>query len=286
MKVMAIKKDNSSSPDVSSPRRAPEFDVAIAHSLERVKQKSLVLWQQVQDNIRDPETACFGEMWYDAASGGLCPLDGTNGNKNCDIRQYCEGAYVEAQARIFARKEAALTSVLITVLPVKEKAKRSKFNIPAKIMRGKWNDTGKYQRTGYCAQNRPVDRALEQLVDVLGNPATLPKIWNPVNFNTKYGSLGKLVLSRTASYTSIIVDGQTVMRCWTNANNCMLVDVIGPLVLPLNSIKGLGKIILIPAGSVKKLRPCTHRFVLSFSSGLQLETIGAIGGFIRMFYKA
>jgi hypothetical protein len=270
-------------------RREPEYDISIQHAIERIRTRSK------HDAEQAVASECFGEMWY-SKTEGLCPMDGTNGNENCPLRNDCEAAYIEAQARIAAKLEQLNAPAPVAQLPpptpaapTKEakaptKKPRQRKRIDPNSTRGKWKDTDKYKRLGYCPQNRPIDKALAQLVEVLGNPATLPKVWSPRGFDEKYGGLGRIVLSRASSYTSIIVDGLTVMRCWTNANTCMLVDIVTELVKPFGTIDGITKVIPIPEGSAKKSLPCTHRFVLYFSASMHTETIGAIGALVRMVY--
>lgn len=266
------------------PKQRPEYVAAISKAKKRHPQLAVLI----------EKTECFAVLWKDDV--GICPNDGKNGEL-CEIRSQCQQAWDEAQVRVRVAEEVEKVSpeIVEQVRVTEEKAQRKKarrkprdkrsLRHQEETTRGKWKGTGKYQRLGYQNLGRPVDHALVALIDALGKPKVLPKMWNPVDFKTKYGELGRIVLSQTVSYTSVICDGHTVLRFWTNAGGCAIIDIVPELVSPIGSIKGVGKVTAIPDGSKKKLRPCTHRFLLPFGSSTHKDTLGTIGNMVRMAFR-
>jgi hypothetical protein len=235
-----------------------------------------------------PKTDCFGRSWADQE--GVCPVA-----TDCDLAKYCEHLYNEVGERIRLQNElkGLPPAVLDQVLAQKAKdalreevedAKKRKLDKskappaapapPRTPPRGIHKGTGKYQRLGYTYQGRPVDEALAVVLDRLGRPPVLPKNWNPTNFFKNYASLGRLVISQTASYTAFLVDGVTVMRFWTNAGTHALVDMVTELTDQVKQIitKKKGVVIAqVPDGSKKKLKPCTFRLQMSGTTDEQKQ---------------
>lgn len=232
------------------------------------------------------QTECFGWMWKDES--GICPVA-----KECDLASACARTYEEVQLRVAAAKEleqhdpAALEQAKMaetkaavkanedleadaqSAAKPKDKGRKLDKKVKVAVVRGKWKGTGKFARTGYVNQARPVDIALQRMLVVFEDPPVLPMNWNPTNFATKWAPLGKLLTSRTSSYHAFLVNGVCVLRYWTNSANHALIDVVPEL---LDRVKNLPVLNLQPVspGSLKKHRPCTYRFMLSATDKLEV----------------
>lgn len=261
-------------------------------------------------------TECFVVMWKDEIS--VCP------ERGCELRKQCQTGFQEAVYQISVSRPLpplttaeTPTAVLHTdsspvtsskskkstkkqiivpqlqapapVLAPKPKAKvkkAPKTKKPAtEVVRGRWKGTGKFQRLGYQPLNRPVDHALATFLNALGQPARLPTKWSPIDFAVKFGQLGRIVLSQTASYTSVIVDGSTVCRFWVNAGGCAIIDIVDDLVKAVKTIPGVMNVAPVSPGSAKKLSPCTHRFELAFGAGTPNSVLQTLANYIRMAYR-
>ena len=132
---------------------------------------------------------------------------------------------------------------------------------------------------------RPVDKALAHLLEGLGNPPILPKGWHHTQFDEHYSKLGRMLVSQTTSYTSVMVDGNVLLRFWTNAGGCALIDFDPAITGLFAAFKTHTRITEIPPGSKKKLAPCTHRVLLGLGATTHQEILALLGAQIRMAYK-
>lgn len=222
------------------------------------------------------QTPCFAKLWKDEA--GVCPETG------CDIRLQCQNAWEEAQVLVQI-KPAQTHSVSPPVVKKKRRKRVVTIKTVEEKKRGKWKGSGKYQRLGYQSADRPVDRMLTLFLDAMGNPNKLPQYWSYKGFTEKYKQLGRLVLSQTASYTSVIVDGHSILRFWTNAGNCAIIDIVPELAKAVSSIKGMPALTEIPEGVRAKSKPCTHRFELTFRYPVCEGILKTIGAMLQMAYR-
>lgn len=266
-------------------------------------------------------TPCFVKLWME--NGEPCPE-----RERCGLAKQCEEGYKHALVQIDTKhlapqKEAQVPDLVAQHLPpIKPQKQPGKKMIsvpdlstpkakvaqpkkaPAKpkkkrkrsepsVIRGKWRGTGKFNRLGYTASGRPVDEALKAFLDGLGQPPRLPTVWSPVDFAVKYGHLGRLLISQTASYTRVLIDGRTVCNFWTNAGGCALIDLAEELVnaakripgMPIIDRLGAGQWKGLSASTIKKAGSCTHRFELTFGGGPQTEILSALGAMIRMLSR-
>lgn len=208
------------------------------------------------DDVRDQK--CFGWLWEDEFV--VCPEDGKNGNL-CPLRESCKSIWNKVQIERVAR---AKPKPEFGIRYGEEKKKRA-----LKIERNKNKDNSRYDRLGYQNWNRPVDRLVDVFVQALGNPPVLPRIFNSVNFQTKYGYLGACAITQTANYHGVYHHGILVARFWTITGRTALVDVVPevvPSLLRASSISDgdfggrfLTKPKKISAKTLKKTKPCTHR---------------------------
>lgn len=263
------------------------------------------------------ETSCFIVTWKDQM--GVCP------ERYCALRVQCQTGYEDALHQISLARPVAATADVVevgatvlhtdasSVAPASKKSNKKHIVVPQvpqpkpkvakpkaqqqpakpkrprkkmhEIQRGRWKGTGKFKRLGYQPLNRPVDQALAVFLDALGQPKRLPTVWSPNDYAIKFGHLGRLVVSQTASYTSVIADGATVCRFWVNAGGCALIDIVDDLVNVVKTIPGITLVEPVPAGSAKKHSPCTHRFELAFGAGTPIAVLQTLANYIRMAYR-
>ncbi len=256
-------------PPMGGDDRPPEFKSVVDEA-----------WRRASDTLRPliAKSTCFGHLWQD--NTGPCPEA-----PHCDIAQQCERVYLQVREPKPVVPPEPAPAARPPTLSDPGAPKPRRRGRPPKVLRGKWKDTGKYQRLGYQNVGRPVDQALAHFIQALGSPAALPKVWSPIHFEKKYAALGRLVISQTASYTSVIIDGNTVVRFWTNAGNCALIDVVPELFKVVQTIKGTGSVYQVPAGCEKKLRPCSHRFELTFGASLCEDVLTMLAGVVKMAYR-
>lgn len=197
------------------------------------------------------DTPCFGWMWVDEDDGSTCP------EEDCALRSYCR--HVWQMDRVRVGQETRRSQHTSATAPKQSKS-----------VRGKWKGTGKYARRGYQDLGRPVDRLVKAWKKGLGNPPHLPPVWSPVNFQSKFGHLGRVVMSATTSYHALLYDGVIIARLWNNAATRAIVDVVPELVTPL---RGYAESVVRPREGkppieapvpcseklYPKVRPCTYR---------------------------
>jgi hypothetical protein len=321
MKAVAMSVDNDENqnrstalppimPNVIVMETRPEYLDAIKRAKQREPHQAAMIEQ----------TQCFVKLWME--NGELCPE-----RSRCGLAVQCEDGYKHALVQIDTKHLAPKTQAQVPDLvaqhlppikpqkngnkkmisvpasqakaaakaqkaPAKPKKKRRKRSEPS-VARGKWRGTGKFNRLGYTSSGRPVDEALKAFLDGLGQPPRLPTVWSPVDFVVKYGHLGRLLISQTASYTRVLIDGRTVCNFWTNAGGCALVDLAEELVNAAKRIPGMPIIDKLGHGqwkglsqsSIKKAGTCSYRFELTFGGGPQTDILSALGAMIRMLSR-
>lgn len=73
----------------------PDYDKAITKALLRIKHPVLNSIAKVSN--------CFGVSWYRDEEN--CPHDGVDGRARCHVRQECEIAYIDGNARVKVRED-------------------------------------------------------------------------------------------------------------------------------------------------------------------------------------
>jgi hypothetical protein len=261
--------------------------------------------------LREPHNAvtmtreCFVRLWNDGQT--VCDEAG------CTLRSQCKSGYEEALVQLTAKPaqpapvaKKAPAVLLKTVKAIKQDVKQPrKRPMPPKagkprkrseepqVMRGKWRGTGKFQRLGYQKLNRPVDDALNAFLGGLQESCghkdiplpMLPRVWSPIGFDQKYGQNGPLMMSQTASYTTIYYRGNVVVRFWVNAGGCATIDIIDTLVNAVKSIQGIGEIKPAEPGTLRKIRPCTYQIKLALGGGSRSDVLKTLGSWIGMMYR-
>lgn len=226
-----------------------------------------------EHSVRIAQSECFAVLWKDEA--GECLMT------ECELRGACQEAYIIANNPSEIVEETQ--NVVRSTRKIKEeKAKHRKLRKGPLQERNKWQGTGKYTRQGYTQLGRPVDTALRYLIDGLGNPPTLPKGWHHVHFDEHYKKLGRLLISQSASYTSVMIDGKVVLRFWTNSNYSSLIDFSTEIYAIMQVFKKVGQIVSVTDGNRKKLFPCEYRTSLGFGGSLHEELLRGIGRQIQM----
>lgn len=247
-----------------------------AAEIDKAKRRYPNLLVQIQ------QSDCFAALWQD--EGGTCPLI------HCELRAACQethnAVHDPAPAPVVEKPAAPAATVKSKKnLFGHDKVKRRGLGSITDKKRNKWLGTGKYQRQGYVSMGRPVDQALGHLIAGLGNPTILPKGWHHTQFEEHYKKLGRLLLSQTSSYTSVMVDGRVLLRFWTNAGGCAIVDFAPEIRTIVTAFKPLGRPVPVPDGSKKKLAPCEYRTQLNLGSTTHKEMLTLLGAQICMAYK-
>lgn len=219
--------------------------------------------------------ACFAISWKDER--GTCDQAA-----NCAASVRCHEAWREAQ--ILQREvlhrpriaEAAPAEEPVHALPEKVAARPKRMGKPKPHT---------HQRLSYAPMQRPVDEAVAHFIRAIGDPAVLPEGWQPTELVDDHERFGRCMLSRTQSYTSVLIDGSMVCRFWTNASSKACVDVADELVRPLTKI--VGRVGELPDGVKKKSRPCTHRVDIKFRDATSRDTVAKLAdAVVRTYHLA
>lgn len=187
------------------------------------------------------DTPCFGILWEDES--GVCP------ENDCVLRKNC--------SNIFNSQKAWELDI------VASESTKIKPN--------------KYERNEYASLGRSVDELIRIFVHTLGYPKELPKRWS-------YHKLARgeykerVLMSKMASYHSLIVDQEMVCRFWTNAASYAIVDVSSKLATLL--IEKKYNISKIPEKSLIKSKPCQYRIYC-----LSEDDAALIANYIKELYK-
>lgn len=195
-------------------------------------------------------TPCFVALWKDE-NGSVCP------EKECDIRSYCRAGWqlYQLDSASVVKKEKQVLEVPL------EPVKKRKHKV--------------HKRRGYSPLGRKVDSLLVSFLSVFGKLPKLPVSWDGKDYEQKFSHLGKITMSATASYHSILYEGVVIARFWTNSPTTALVDIVeelvGPVVVALNAFDGAySKPQKTPEKNWKKHRPCTHRVRVRDERGARL----------------
>lgn len=197
---------------------------------------------------------CFAVRWTDES--GICEYAGT-----CAAAKKCAATWREAmllhtplEPRKLVRPSMRLAVLPTRVQPAVAPPPAAPAPAPKRRKRAKATST--------VRQLRPVDRAAERFLNGLGTPDALPAHWRHETLEQEHKRRGRMVISRTASFVSVLIDGVMRLRFWTNAAGRALVDVVDELVPAMLAVTGAVE--EIPEGSKKKSRPCTYRITLVF----------------------
>lgn len=130
------------------------------------------------------------------------------------------------------------------------------------------NTFHKYMRIGHMDEDRLCDRLSRYCFDKLSGDI-LPPRWRyngPEKFIERFG--GGFKWSITKSYHGLFLNGQYVLRMWTNAYTPYVwVDIPGHFLHPLSLNM---EVIDIPEGSLHKCRPMSLRAKVTEESQIDL----------------
>lgn len=125
----------------------------------------------------------------------------------------------------------------------------------------------KHQRLGHISHERFCDDVVARAVELLPGDGELPSRWtygSYAEFVSKYSDLGQILWAKTASYHALIIDGEYVLRIWTDTPNRCIVDIHELL----TKLVGL-PVSECPASVLKKSRPLTKRVVVTQLSEIE-----------------
>lgn len=177
---------------------------------------------------------CFGHLWED--ENGICP------EFECVLREHCKEVYEKAKK---LHKEEINKPINTTIVKL--------FNKEIDLTKKR----KKHERLGYLFKGTIADVLAHEFILSLGDPATLPYNWSKYNYNENYGHLGRLLVSKTASFHAVLIEGIIVCRFWTNAKSIALVDVSQELE-DLARSHGV-EIVVVSEKSKSKINPCVSR---------------------------
>ena len=193
---------------------------------------------------------CFSLSWFDPT--GQCP------QTECGVRLACSDAYVYMHTP--RNRVIAPTVPMAAAGPV-----------------------GPPKAPVLAGQER--GRAIEALLEGLGQPPKLPAAWHHLHFETRYKPLGRLLVSQAPSFTTVLLDGAILLRIWTNTTTKALIDIAPELETLVKTSSPRQRLIPIPPTVLKKSRPCRQRFTLAFNAGSNEEYLRALGEKIRMAFN-
>lgn len=214
------------------------------------------------------ENPCFAVLWSDES--GVCPHKGT-----CGAAKMCSATWRAATLlhTPLAPRVLDRTPMRLAVLPDRApppvavaapRQKHAKITRPARRL-------------------RPVDRAVARFLSGLGAPAVLPAHWHPDKIEEQHKRCGRMVISRTAGFVSVLVDGVMRLRFWTDAAGRARIEVVDELVPALMTI--VGAVEEIPEGSKKKSLPCVYRVTLVFCDDDVLPVIDEIAAAVIKIFN-
>lgn len=122
-------------------------------------------------------------------------------------------------------------------------------------------------RVGWADYGRPCDAVVKRAFEMLPG-ATLPPRWSYKNldhFLEKYGHMGRVLWSKTASYHLLMLNGFHIIRIWTDSPKTCIIDVSD--VVAANFYKHFGGgnggasnwIQDVPKSCTRKCAPLTKR---------------------------
>lgn len=115
----------------------------------------------------------------------------------------------------------------------------------------------KHQRFGHIHQDRFCDQVVDRATQLLPGDGVLPTRWlykSQRDFVDRYKDLGQALWSKTASYHLLLVNGEYVLRIWTDSPDSAIVDIHDLLARVIMS-----PVTEIPVSVAKKTRPLTKR---------------------------
>ncbi len=268
--------DENTEPDEETWQNQPHYDEVVP----LLKRDMALELQELTD-----ETPCFGHAWRD--EDGECP-DAVD----CDLASFCKQAWNMVQVTIGQNTTAPVVPppkpqvVPVPVNPepnpyveahkgsiAKTSRKRPLGKDTTKKTRNKFKNSDKYTRKGYEDLGRTVDDLVAEFIEELGDPPRMPLVWNATNFDKKFSELGPVVVSAPRNYHTVIHEGTTVVRFWTNAARHAIVDLVPELVHGSNELAvklGAGRggrshmdaPVKVSEKSLTKAAPCTHRVIV------------------------
>lgn len=115
----------------------------------------------------------------------------------------------------------------------------------------------KHQRFGHIYQDRFCDHVVARATELLPGDGVLPPRWlykSQGDFIIRYKNLGQTLWAKTASYHLLLVNGEHILRIWTDSPDSAIVDLHDVLVQLVTT-----KVADIPASTRKKTYPFTKR---------------------------
>jgi hypothetical protein len=118
----------------------------------------------------------------------------------------------------------------------------------------------KYARLGWFDQDRPIDKICLKAVSILdGN--TLPQRWRWKTPEEHTKQFGNITWAKTKSYHLLFINGNHVLRIWTDTPKCAIVDL--NVVAVHAAITCNFSVDDIPKSCTRKCKPLTKRVRLS-----------------------
>lgn len=206
---------------------------------------------------------CFAHLWEDTT--GPCEFANTCAEAKLCKETWKDAISLQNPLRRIQLPTAAPPLVQAQLPPPVRAAAPPQLGVPA------------------VSAARPVDAALDRFVLALGNPPVLHAGWLPTDLEGVHMRRGRMLLSHTPNFTSIYIDGVMRLRFETNAAGRARVEIVDELVLPAR--KAVGLVEKTPAGSRKKVRPCTHRVTLHFQEeGIETVIDELAAAVLRVFH--
>lgn len=115
----------------------------------------------------------------------------------------------------------------------------------------------RYLRTGYFDRDRHTDSLVEHLIATYPGDGVLPQRWRWTSqeaFMERYGYLGTLIWSKTASFHMMMFNGLHIFRLWTDSANSCVLDVNDTIAPHLKQ-----SVEEIPDSCDRKCKPLTKR---------------------------
>lgn len=122
-------------------------------------------------------------------------------------------------------------------------------------------DCYRYARTGYVSLGRQSDHVLAAILAKLPGDAKLPVRWHYrdlASFLKRHGQLGTILWAAASSSHLLLINGQKIMRVWTDSARHCHVDISDALAAHLHA-SSFCKMTSIPVGNARKCKPFTKR---------------------------
>lgn len=133
----------------------------------------------------------------------------------------------------------------------------------------------KYRRIGYVDQGRKSDKLAQYAFSLLPGADMPPRfnIRSREAFLAKFGDLGAVVWSRSASSHLLILKGYYVFRIWTATGN-PVTDIADPLIGPMRERFDVSD--EVGPGIYRKITPMKRRITLSTEEDVDFLVLHAI----------